>query len=176
MAESKILETERLQLIPFSQQYCTPRYVDWLNDPIVMRYSEQRHVNHSLESCQNYYRSFIGTPHYFWAIVSRDRELGHIGNANAYIDTHNKIADIGIMIGEKNLWGQGYGLEVWKILCSYLLDRLKLRKVTAGAIASNIPMLSLMKKAGMVEEGRRLRHYLWEEQEVDIVYMALFNG
>lgn len=175
MAESDILTTPRLQLVPFSEEYCTSRYVSWLEDPLVTRYSEQRHRTHTLESCRRYYHSFMGTPNYFWAIVRPDKEPHHIGNANAYIDPYNQIGDIGILIGERSIWGQGYGFEAWKTLCQYLLHGLKVRKVTAGTIAPNLPMLAIMKKAGMVKDGRRLRHYLWEGREVDTIHMALFN-
>ena len=175
MAEGPILETSRLRIVPFSELYLTPRYVSWLNDPEVVRFSEQRHRVHTLESCRSYWLSFSGTPHYFWAIVVTDGTLGHIGNINAYVDTENQVADVGILIGEKGLWGQGYGLEAWKSVCDYLLGEGGMRKVTAGTLAVNTGMRKIMERAGMVEDGRRHRHYIFEAREVDVIHGAIFR-
>ena len=175
MAETVPIETARLRIVPFSEDYLTPRYVAWLNDPEVVRYSEQRHRHHTLESCRDYWLSFVETPHYFWAILVSEGQLGHIGNINAYVDEKNRLADVGILIGEKAVWGQGYGSETWCAVCEHLLNEKGIRKVTAGTMALNMGMLRIMERSGMVADGRRLRHYLFEGKETDIIHMALFN-
>ena len=175
MAESTIINTARLQIVPFSENFLTSRYVDWLNDPEVVRYSEQRHCVHTLETCRRYWQSFADTPHFFWAIVVKKLPLEHIGNMNAYVDRNNLLADVGILIGERQAWRQGYGLEAWTAVCDYLLNKEEMRKVTAGALATNEGMLRIMQRSGMVDDGRRIRHYLLDGQEVDIVYSALFK-
>ncbi len=175
MAKSSIIETPRLRIIPFSEEFLTPRYVSWLNDPEAVRYSDQRFRTHTLESCRNYVESFAGTPNYFWAVTARDTGLGHIGNMNAYVDPIHLVADIGILIGERAAWHQGYGLEAWLAVCNYLFQVAGMRKVTAGTLAVNTPMLSLMRRAGMIEDGKRLRQCLFEGREVDIIHAALFR-
>lgn len=175
MADGPTLTTPRLRIVPFTEHYLTARYVGWLNDPDVVRYSEQRHRVHTLASCREYWRSFAGTPHYFWAIVAADGTLGHIGNLNAYVDPENGLADMGILIGEKRCWGMGFGLEAWQAVCGYLRGREEIRKVTAGTLAANAGMLKIMAQAGMVEDGRRRRHCLFEGREEDVVHGALFR-
>jgi [ribosomal protein S5]-alanine N-acetyltransferase len=176
MARSCLIETKRLLLVPFSEEHLSQRYVDWLNDPDVVRYSEQRFQRHTLESCRAYWKSYEDTPNYFWAILCRDLQMLHIGNINAYVELNNLVADMGILIGERQTWGQGYGEEAWVAVCKFLLEEMNLRKVSAGTMSVNLAMLRLMAKAGMVDDGRRLRHYLWEGQEVDIIHAALFKN
>jgi [ribosomal protein S5]-alanine N-acetyltransferase len=176
MAESTIIETTRLRITPFSEKYLTPRYVDWLNDPAVVRRSEQRHRSHTLESCRKYWQSFTNTPHYFWAITAIDPNVGHIGNMNAYINATNSVADVGILIGERFVWGKGYGLEAWVAVCDYLLSDVGVRKVTAGTIAANKGMLRIMEKARMVADGRRIRQCVIDGCEEDIIHAALFRS
>ncbi len=168
------IDCDRCRLRPFSERYLSERYVGWLNDPEVVRQSEQRHRRHTLESCRAYMRSFEGTPHYFLAIVAKDAALGHIGNINAYVDQANRVADVGILIGEKAVWGKGYGSEAWIAFTRYLLDTVGLRKVTAGTLATNHGMLSIMRHAGMQIEATRRRQALLDGEEVDVVYAALF--
>jgi [ribosomal protein S5]-alanine N-acetyltransferase len=175
MVKSAQIQTERLLINPFSEKYLSLQYVNWLNDPEVVRFSDQRRYKHSLESCREYWKSFTDSPNYFWAVVEMGDEPRHIGNMNTYVDKNNLIADIGILIGEKSVWGKGYGLEAWMAVCNYLLTDAKIRKITAGALSTNTRMLSIMRHAGMFEECRRIRHAFFEGDYVDIVHYALFK-
>jgi RimJ/RimL family protein N-acetyltransferase len=100
--------------------------------------------------------------------------LGHIGNITTYVDMLHYVADISILIGEKVVWGQGYGTEAFIAMCNYLFQVVKIRKITAGTLAVNFSMLGVMRKAGMAEDGRRIRHCLLEGFEVDVIRRALF--
>jgi len=174
LAQSPVLTGSKCRLEPFAERHLTARYVGWLNDPAVVRHSEQRHRRHDLASCRGYAASFEGSPHYFWAIVTED--LGHIGNINAYVDTANRVADVGILVGERASWGKGFGADAWRTACRHLLLDLELRKVTAGTMANNHGMLALMNKSGMREEGRRRRQALWEGTEVDMVEAGVLRA
>ena len=167
--------TRRLLITPFSEKHLTLRYVEWLNDSELMKYSEQLHKIHTLESCRRYWKSFEKTPNFFWAIEEVTNGLGHIGNINAYVDRKHLLADIGILIGEKKVQNRGYGLEAWVGVCHFLFQKCAVRKITAGTLSVNITMLRLMHKAGMIDDGLRKRHYLFNTKEVDIVHMALFK-
>jgi RimJ/RimL family protein N-acetyltransferase len=174
MAKAPTLDTKRLTLVPFADAHLTERYVGWLNDPEVVRYSEQRHRRHTVESCRAFVRSFADGPSHLWAIVAKDKALGHIGNINSAVDAPNRVADVAILIGEKKAWGQGLGAEAWTAVVDYLLGPGGMRKVTAGTMAENEAMLKIMRKAGMIEEGLRRRQFILDGREVDIVLVALF--
>lgn len=144
-----MITTDRLQIIPFAEEHLTDRYIAWLNDPEVTKYSEQRLKKHTLESCRAYWQSFQNSPNYFWASISKDPSLGYIGTMTAYVDEKNKAADVGIMIGEKAAWGQGHGLEAWQAVCNWLFISAGIEKITAGTDARNTAMRRVMAKAGM---------------------------
>ena len=175
MSLGETIKTKRLVLEPFSEKHFSPEYVGWLNDPEVMRFSEQRHRKHTLESCKEYIDSFKGAVNYIWVILVNDVGIGHIGNISVHVDTNNNIADISILIGKKQVWGQGFGSEAFIGICNYLVSKLKIRKVTAGTLSTNVAMFKVMQNAGMVEDGVRKRHYMCEGREVDIVHMAIFS-
>jgi ribosomal-protein-alanine N-acetyltransferase len=174
MAESPILIAERLKLRPFNDDFLSERYVGWLNDEQTVRYSEQRHHTHTLESCRAYAQSFVNSPNYFWAIFADNPSLGHIGNITATVDVPNRVAELAILIGDFRARGQGFGLEAWQRACRFLLDDSGMRKVAAGSMEINEPMLKIMRKSGMVEEGRRRRQFLVDGKAIDAVLMALF--
>lgn len=175
MSKTPQLTTRRLSIVPFSERFLTPQYVEWLNDPEVVRFSTQRHRVHTQESCRGYWQSYAGTPNHFWAIIEHEQGLGHIGNMNAYIDLHDQVADLGIIVGNKIAWRQGYAREAWLEACKYLFTQAGIRKITAGTCASNASMVGLMNAAGMIEDGRRVRQTLIEGCEVDIIHTALFR-
>jgi [ribosomal protein S5]-alanine N-acetyltransferase len=168
------LTTPRCILETLSEKHLTDRYVSWLNDPETVRFSRQRSRRHDIPSCRAYIQSFEGTPHYAAAIVARDPVIGHIGNMNAYVDTDNGTADVGILVGERTVWGKGYAVEAWTAFCRFLLHEVRLRKITAGTIAPNEAMMGVMRRSGMREDGRRIRQMLHEGREVDVVYAAFF--
>jgi RimJ/RimL family protein N-acetyltransferase len=175
MAASPVLETTRLRIEPFGEGHLSARYVGWLNDPEVVKFSEQRAHAHTLESCRAYAASFAGTPNFFWAVVAKEPAVGHVGNMNAYVDEPNSVADVGILIGERAAQGKGYATEAWVAVCDFLLRTAGLRKVTAGTISVNAPMLRVMERAGMVDDGRRVGQRIWNAQVVDLVHAALFR-
>jgi len=149
-----VLETARLRLEPFPDKLLTPRYVGWLNDPEVVRYSEQRHRAHTLESCRAFVGSFTGTPNGLWAIREKARGLRHVGNISTEVDATASTGDIRILIGEKDCWGTGLGAEAWIAVMDHLFNDLGLSRVTAGTVLENAGMRRIMAKAGMKETHR----------------------
>jgi ribosomal-protein-alanine N-acetyltransferase len=176
MPESVILNTTHLTLRPFeTARHLTARYVSWLNDPDVVRYSEQRHRRHTLDSCRAFSESFADGPSRLWAIERTSDNL-HIGNIHADIDAANGLADVAIMIGAREVWGLGYGLEAWKAVLDWLLSAGGIRKVTAGCMRSNAAMAAIMEKSGMTPDGTRRVHYLLDGKPEDILFCARFSG
>ncbi len=175
MAISPDIWTPRLLITAFSERYLSPRYVGWLNNPDVTRFSEQRHRTHTMESCRDYLESFANTPNYFWALLETGHDFLHIGNVNAYVDPINETADVGILIGETSAWGKGYAVEAFEAVINYFIEEQRLRKVTAGTLLANTQMLKVMEKAGMIEDGIRKRQYLWNGTETDAIHMAVFR-
>lgn len=172
--KDQAIETPRLHLVPFGSVHLTERYVGWLGDAEVVRWSEQRYRKHTLDSCREYVGSFDGTPNMLFAIVAKDDKVGHLGNINAYVDERHGVADIGILLGERAAWGKGYGREAWGALLHALLQQPGIRKVTGGCVANNVGMVQVMRATSMVEDGRRVRQYVYDGLQVDVVYYAAF--
>lgn len=174
MSQQPDLETARLVIRPFdATQHLTDAYVGWLNDPAVVRYSEQRHRRHTVDTCRSFVDGFRDSPSLLWAIELKEGAR-HIGNIHADIDLNNRLADIAIMIGARDVWGQGFGLEAWTAVLSYLREREDIRKITAGCMASNTAMRTLMQRSGMTPDGIRPAHYVRDGETEDLVYASMF--
>ena len=169
------LISERIRLVELTRDYVTQEYVEWLNNSEIMRFSEQRHYHHSMSTCISYLESFNDSPNYIWAIELLNNNC-HIGNINAYLDMHNNTADVGLLIGYKKYWNKGYGYESFRLVTEFLFNKLGIRKVSAGAMSSNLGMIKIMKNIGMKEDGVRKKQYLVDGQEVDCIHMAIYKN
>ena len=152
------ISTARLSLRPLIRP--SSRNLGWLRNPDVVRYSEQRHREHTLSTQHRYVSSFVGKSK-LWAIHLVDSG-NHIGNLSATHDAPNNVADVGIMIGETDFWGRGYAGEAWKAACKWLLDKDGggIRKLEAGCARSNTVMLKIIQGSGFKQEGELLNHFL----------------
>ena len=167
-----LITTENLNIRPFNKSHITEEYLSWLNDKKLMQFSEQRHKIHTRDSSIRYCLSFQDTDNYFFAIETKGDSL--IGTLTVYQDVFNRIFDMGILIGSEDVRGQGLGFEAWLAVIQWIEKNFLPRKITAGTMANNKPMLGVMTKCGMKNDGYRKSHYVFSHSDVDMVYMAKF--
>jgi RimJ/RimL family protein N-acetyltransferase len=167
------IKTERLTLYigAYHRKFRPDIHIEWLNNKELMKYSEQRHRRHTLESQRKYLASFDHAASFLWEIYITDH-LVPIGTITAFCDWRNKVADLGILIGEFR--GKGYGSEAWTAICEWLFKK-GYRKIEAGCMASNAAMIKIFGKTGMVIEGRRRSHFLLDGKPEDLILAARFE-
>lgn len=168
------LEGNKIILKTFTAEDVTPEYVGWLNDPMVVRFSNQRFNRHTIETGRAYLASFTSTENLFLKIISR-ANTKIIGTMRANIASPHQTADIGIMIGCREVWGKGFGLDAWSTLMSWFLTRGGIRKVTGGTMRANVAMVKIMEKSGMALEAVRPGQELLEERPQDLMYFGKFR-
>ena len=94
----------------------------------------------------------------------------------AYIARPHGTVDVGLMVGERSVWGKGIGQDAWDILCNWLLGPdVGLRKLTAGTARPNVAMVRIMERSGMQIEAVRREQEIIEGEAVDLVYYARFS-
>ena len=167
------LHSQRLRLEHFVESCICDEYLSWLADPEVMRFSNQRFRQHTVNSARAYVRSFEATPNSFWAIRLVDGQR-LIGTMTAYVAEPHLTADMGLLIGDKANWGRGLGLEAWSTLMAHLFERHGMRKITAGTVRPNVGMTRIMERSGMHLEAVRRRQEIVGGVEEDVLYFARF--
>lgn len=168
------LEGDRVILRRFTPGDITPDYIGWLNDRVVTRYSSQRFCTHTRASCEAYLARFAGSPDLFVAMWAKPTGRA-IGTMTAYAQPLHGTCDVGIMIGERDHWGGGYGQEAWNLLTGWLLREAGVRKLTAGCLGANGAMIALMERSGMKREAVRAAHEVFEGSPCDVVHYARFG-
>lgn len=78
----------------------------------------------------------------------------HIANCVYYnIDQPENKAELGIMIGNRNYWNQGYGFEIVNTLLDYIFNKTKLKQIYLTTLTLNIRAQKCFKKCGFKECG-----------------------
>jgi len=82
----------------------------------------------------------------------------HIGNCVYYnVDKTESKAEVGIMIGNREYWNQGYGVEVIHTLLEYIFKKSSLERVFLTTLKWNIRAQKCFKKCGFKECGELVR-------------------
>jgi RimJ/RimL family protein N-acetyltransferase len=90
-----------------------------------------------------------------------DGEL--IGLAYAtHISTHNRHAQVGITIGDRDYWGRGYGRTSFELLLSYCFDEIELHRVSAETFEYHTAWRDLIEGMDFHKEGTT-REYLYRD-------------
>lgn len=96
-----------------------------------------------------------------------------IGFVGLWVDWPNREAWLGVGIGERDCWGQGYGTEAVQQALSFAFDELGLHRVTLDVLAANPRALRAYQKAGFVIEGRIRRRNNYGGKRIDDICMGI---
>ncbi len=103
----------------------------------------------------------------------------HIGNCGYYdINETKDEAELGIMIGNRDYWDNGYGADAVATLVSYIFHQTNLKRIYLKTLDSNHRAQGCFEKCGFTPYGHLVRdgysfvlmelHYKqWEEQQVE---------
>jgi RimJ/RimL family protein N-acetyltransferase len=132
-------------------------FTRWFNDPEVTLYLGDAYPCGSAEQEERYMASRIDD-HNKYCITLRENGKP-IGNCDFHaIDLHNRTADVGIVIGEKDYWSHGYGRETLSLLLEIGFEGMGLNRVSLLLLDSNERAFRCYHAAGFREEGRLRQH------------------
>ena len=102
-----------------------------------------------------------------------DRAIGHV--ALYRVDPANAMAEFGILLGDKRVWGKGVGTGATRFMLEYGFDELHLRRIYLEVLETNVRARSIYEKLGFVVEGRLRQHQLKNGAFLDVFVMGLFR-
>jgi RimJ/RimL family protein N-acetyltransferase len=133
------------------------RYVAWINDrevtvQLAMRYPVSRASEE--EWLRGHATKPLSYDHVWFAIDTR--EGVHIGGINFHVvRPENRNARLGIMIGDKSYWSQGYGTDAMLTFLRFGFDEMNLRRIDLTVDAENARAIRCYEKCGFLLEGRQ---------------------
>lgn len=172
--ENAFLRSARLYFRPLEREDA-PRLAAFVNDPDVRRTV----LTHRPMS--------VGAEEAFLAALPNSlndvmlgivlRELGElIGVTGLHrLDWRDRRGDLGLLIGDKEEWGKGYGTEATRLMLDYAFGTLNLNKVTLEVFSNNPGGLRAYEKAGFQREGLLRQQHFIEGRYVDGIVMGMLR-
>jgi RimJ/RimL family protein N-acetyltransferase len=99
--------------------------------------------------------------------------IGSCGFFN--FDHRNRSSELGIMIGDKSYWNQGYGTEAVRLLLQHGFNTLNLNRIYLRVFANNLRAIHIYEKAGFVHEVRQRQAEFRDGQYIDLLVMSILR-
>ena len=146
----------------------------WGNDPEIQYWLGGWHFPNSKNDIQKWHSSLsVSSLNQRFSIYTDD--LGLIGTANLVdIDWKNKNAFHGMLLGDKEIRGKGYGVDTVMSIMKYAFEELGLNRLDGSIIEYNIASLKMyIEKCGWKEEGRQRSWYFRKNQYWDRILVGI---
>ena len=168
---------ERLRLRAIEREDL-PRFVTWLNDPEVRR-GLCLYLPLSQGEEEKWFENMMSLPppEHAMMIEIRDGETwSPVGDCGFIkIDWRNRSGELGIFIGEKQYWNQGYGAEAMRLLLRHGFDTLNLHRIFLRVFENNPRAIRSYEKTGFVQEGRMRQAEYQDGEYHDVVLMSVLH-
>ena len=149
-----------------------PAIARWLGDFRVQRTFGGVPRAVTIEGATTIYERWTASQSDYWFAIY-ERESGRpIGHTDLFeVDLRARTCTFGILIGEEDARGRGYGTEVARLMLDYAFTALGLHSVMLMVDSYNLAGQAAYRKAGFVEFGRRRQASLLNGQLRDLVYI-----
>jgi len=153
--DTKILG-ERIYLRVLQEEDASEEYCSWLNDPTVNQFLDTRKA--TINELKKYIKEKKENKNCLFLGIFIKNSNKHIGNIKLEpIDFEKKKAILGILIGDKNFWGQGICTESVKLVVNYSFEHLHLNKIELGVLIENKAAIQCYLKAGLKIDKTEIR-------------------
>ncbi len=158
-----------------------PYFVKWLNDPEVRRGLSMIMPLSQAEE-EDWFEGLLKRSPFERPLAieiqpdSQVDEWIFVGNCGLFgIDWQNRFAEIGIHIGEKGYWNQGFGTKAMLLILKHGFENLNLHRLWLRVFETNLRAVRSYEKAGFKEEGKFRQAQFIDGKYVDVMIMSVLK-
>lgn len=158
-----------------------PKFVKWLNDPEV-RQGLSMTMPLSLAEEENWFEELHKRPQFERPLAMEIQpdplvdEWVFVGNCGLFgIDWQNRFAEIGIHIGEKGYWNQGFGTRAILLILKHGFENLNLHRLWLRVHETNPGAIRSYEKAGLTLEGKFREAQYRDGRYADVLIMSMLK-
>jgi RimJ/RimL family protein N-acetyltransferase len=152
-------------------------YLRWMNDTEVTRHLEMGRHPLTREMEEDWFdRVARSDDTLLFGIHVRAEDGRLIGNCSlSKPHPRHRSSGFGIVIGEKDAWGRGYGTDALRTLCRFGFEELNCHRIELWVFDDNERGIRAYAKAGFVEEGRRRESVFAAGRYGDAILMSILE-
>jgi RimJ/RimL family protein N-acetyltransferase len=161
-----------------------PLFTRWINDPEVTEHLSNV-FPYSLETETQWFDSMLKLPMEEHPLtIEANIALPEDGFAEwlpigtcsfMAIEKIHRSAEVGIFIGDKDYWNQGFGTEAMRILLKFGFEDLNFHRIWLRVLEGNHRARKSYLKAGFIEEGRYRKAEFRHGAYNDIILMSILQ-
>jgi RimJ/RimL family protein N-acetyltransferase len=149
-----------------------PLYQRWINDFAVTRTLSAGFRPMTWEAEEAWFEGASRQDRDAMFTIYERATMRPIGNTGIHdLNPHHRTAEFGLLIGEKECWGKGYGTETTRLMLDYGFTCLGLHNIMLHVYSFNERGLRAYTRAGFREIGRRREAIRVAGQAYDEVLM-----
>ncbi len=170
MLEGKLVRLRALEPEDLDREYT------WINDREVTRFLSMRYPT-SRAAEERWLRDRPANDFVNGLSLAIETKDGvHIGNLGLHdVNAEDHKASLGIMIGDKEYWANGYGTDAIVTLLRFGFGEMNLNRIWLHTFDFNERAQACYRKCGFTEEGRLRQHYYSMGRYWDVVVMAVLR-
>lgn len=105
--------------------------------------------------------------------IKTKRYIGGCGIQN--VNWLTRVATVGIMIGDKDYLGKGYGTDAMKVLMNFIFKDMNIHKIRLSTFSFNVRAQKSYEKCGFKVEGILKDEVFKDGKYYDEIVMSAFN-
>jgi RimJ/RimL family protein N-acetyltransferase len=153
-------------------------FVRWINDPDVRR-GLSIDTPLSLPQEEKWFENNLQSPIEVQPLAIEaqyDEDWQLIGNIGLMdLDWHARSAEIGIFIGEKHYWDQGFGKEAMELMLEHSFVTYNLHRIFLRVYDTNSRAIRCYEKIGFTHEGRMREAHFENGRYTDVLLMSILR-
>jgi len=171
MAHYKRVAGDRIYLSPISLEDIDV-FMNWVNDPEMAYFTMFHSRIISLLNEKETVESLAKGGNTFSIVTQEENKV--IGNCSFFrINESDRTAEIGIIIGEKDYWGKGYGSDALRLLLKFGFENRNYNNICLHVYSFNERAIACYEKVGFKKQGICREALIRGNKKYDLVYMDI---
>lgn len=169
-----MLEGKRIRLWAL-ERYDLLKNFTWGNDRELINLTGMQPYPKSSWEVERWYETVVNSlASRIFAIKTKEGE--YIGNIElSSIDPRSARAEMGLILGERQFWNQGYGEEAIRLVLEFAFGEMRLHRVYARILDYNAMAQRCFEKCGFAREGVERESHFSKGRYWDVIQMSILD-
>ena len=169
--KATVLKTRRFYFRTLKESDASKTYLSWLHDPEISKMLLTDTASYTILDLKNFILEHDNKTKFLFGIFSKDGSL--IGTHSLKFFPDERYAGFGVMIGDREYWGESVPLETRECVLRWAFKVLKCERVIGMCLSINRASIFNYKIQGWRRDYVEKKYCLIDGDEVDMIHFSL---